>query len=111
MISHEIKSIVNQSFDDSHYIDDGRYDMMMIIIIINGESLERGGGETAIKSTRGRHTLLASLVHTSLNIILFFFFALFFSIIILPLYSHHQDIYCNRKKKIYIRILKGHPAF
>ena len=44
MISHEIKSIVNQSFDDSHYIDDGRYDMMMIIIIINGESLERGGG-------------------------------------------------------------------
>ena len=45
MISHEIKSIVNQSFDDSHYIDDGRYDMMMIIIIINGESLERGGGK------------------------------------------------------------------
>ena len=34
MISYEIKSIVNQSFDDSHYIDDGRYDMMMIIIIL-----------------------------------------------------------------------------
>jgi hypothetical protein len=52
IFTHEIKSIVNQSFDDSHYIDDGPIWSSSSSYYKWREFGERGG-ETAIKSTHG----------------------------------------------------------